>query len=84
MAQHSILIIGGGGYLGVPVAREFLKQKDSFIRIAILADASKVSKFSEIQKEGMEIVIGSFTDPKSFEGMFYLHLLPNSKYLTQN
>lgn len=72
MALHSVLIIGAGGYIGSPVAHEFLKQKDSFSRVAILADASKVSKFSAIQEAGMEIVVGSFTDPKSYEGMLLL------------
>jgi len=73
MPSHSVLIIGGGGYLGNFVARAFIKQKGSFSRVAILVEASKASKFSSIQAEGMEITVGSFNDPKSFNG-----LLPTS------
>jgi len=68
MSRHSVLLIGAGGYLGVPVAREFLHQREKFDRLAILADPSKASKFDQLKNQGVEIVIGSFTDPTSFKG----------------
>ncbi|KAE9370333.1 NAD(P)-binding protein, partial [Stipitochalara longipes BDJ] len=64
----SVLIIGAGGYIGRVVAQEFLSQKSKFARVAILSDESKVGKFAEIAKGGMEVVIGSFLEPSSFKG----------------
>lgn len=69
MPLQSILLIGASGFLGPPICREFLHQKEKFARVAILADPSKVSKFSQLKDEGMEIVVGALTDSKSFTGM---------------
>jgi uncharacterized protein YbjT (DUF2867 family) len=77
MPSQSVLLIGAGGYIGRTVSQEFLSQKPKFARIAILADASKVEKFAEISKEGMEVVVGSFFEPSSFKGNLHfptLHL----------
>lgn len=47
---------------------EFIKQKSSFSRIAILSDPAKVSKFSDFTAQGIEVISGSFLDSKSYEG----------------
>lgn len=41
MSAPSILLIGAGGYLGGPVARELLANRSRFNRIAILTEESK-------------------------------------------
>lgn len=64
--QSSVLLIGASGNLGVPMVQGFLKQKSKFHRIAILAEPHKVQKFSQAQKDGMEIVVGSFLDVNSY------------------
>jgi len=68
MDSPSVLIIGASGFIGGPVLKELMQQRTSFSRVAILAEASKVHKFSDAQANGAEIVIGSFTDPSSFKG----------------
>ncbi|RFU25232.1 hypothetical protein B7463_g11094, partial [Scytalidium lignicola] len=68
MSSQSVLLIGAGGYLGRVVVKEFLNQKSKFARVAILVDPSKVNKFAEEAKSGMEVVIGSFLEPGSFKG----------------
>jgi hypothetical protein len=66
---HSVLLIGAGGSLGVHLVKEFIRQKDKFSRIAILAsDDSKRSRFAEAEKSGIDIVIGSFLDVNSYKG----------------
>lgn len=65
----SVLLIGAGGSLGVHLVKEFIHQKDKFSHIAILAsDDSKRSRFAEAEKSGIDIVIGSFLDVKSYKG----------------
>ncbi|PNP39720.1 hypothetical protein TGAMA5MH_08391 [Trichoderma gamsii] len=64
----SVLVIGAGGAFGRPLMEEFIKQKSSFSRIAILSDPAKVSKFSDFTAQGIEVISGSFLDSKSYEG----------------
>jgi len=68
MSSQSVLIIGASGYIGSVVAQEFLVQKSKFARVAILSDVSKVEKFADIARSGMEVVVGSFLEPSSFKG----------------
>ena len=68
MSSQSVLIVGASGYIGRVVAQEFLAQKSKFARVAILSAVSKVEKFVDIAKSGMEVVIGSFLEPSSFKG----------------
>jgi uncharacterized protein YbjT (DUF2867 family) len=75
MPSPSVLLIGAGGYIGRAVSKEFLSQKSKLARVAILADVSKVEKFAEISKEGMEVVVGSFFEPSSFKGKPHLSTL---------
>ena len=65
----SVLIIGAGGAFGRPLVEEFMKQKAKFSRVGILADPSKVSKFSNAAAQGIDIVPGSFLAPKAYKGM---------------
>lgn len=64
----SVLVIGAGGAFGRPLMEEFIKQKASFSRVAILSDPAKVSKFSDFTARGIEVISGSYLDPKSYEG----------------
>ncbi|KAJ7472622.1 hypothetical protein FB451DRAFT_1339488 [Mycena latifolia] len=53
----SILIIGAGGSLGLPLTR-----------VAILSDPAKAHKFTDAQENGIEVVLGSYLDFKSYAG----------------
>jgi len=64
----SVLIIGASGALGVPLIAEFQKQKSRFGRIAILSDPARANKFAGVQKDGIEVVQGSFLDFKCYQG----------------
>lgn len=64
----SVLVIGAGGAFGRPLVEEFIKQNASFSKIAILSDPAKVSKFSDFAAQGIEVISGSYLDPKSYEG----------------
>ncbi|GFP55867.1 bifunctional pinoresinol-lariciresinol reductase [Trichoderma asperellum] len=64
----SVLVIGAGGAFGRPLIEEFIKQKPLFSRVGILSDPAKVSKFSDFAAQGVEVISGSFLDPKPYEG----------------
>ncbi|KAL7920307.1 NAD(P)-binding protein [Trichoderma austrokoningii] len=64
----SVLVIGAGGAFGRPLIEEFIKQKSLFSRVGVLSDPAKVSKFSDFAAQGIDIISGSFLDPKSYEG----------------
>src|SRR5258708_6076682 len=84
MSYPSVLIIGASGYIGVPLVVEFLRQKASFARIAILTEVSKKEKFANVQEQGLELIFGSFTTPSSFKGMNPPESAPNrdlTKYI---
>ncbi|KAJ7340631.1 hypothetical protein DFH08DRAFT_783107 [Mycena albidolilacea] len=64
----SVLLIGASGALGRPLVEEFQKQRARFNRVAILADPARAHKFSEVQKNGIEVISGSFLDFKVYQG----------------
>ncbi|KAF8181970.1 hypothetical protein K438DRAFT_2168410 [Mycena galopus ATCC 62051] len=64
----SVVIIGASGTVGRPLVQEFLKNKTSFGRIAVLADPTKVSRFTDVQSQGVEVVVGSFLEANSYKG----------------
>ncbi|KAJ7057957.1 hypothetical protein C8F01DRAFT_302598 [Mycena amicta] len=68
MAPPAVLLIGAGGALGRPLVAEFQRQRARFGRVAILSDPSKVHKFSEDEKNGIEVISGSFLDFKCYQG----------------
>lgn len=69
MSTLSVLLVGASGAWGQPLVNEFVKQKHEFRRVAILARSeSYVSKFDSVKSEGIDIVVGSFLDAKSYEG----------------
>ncbi|KAH7021893.1 hypothetical protein EDB80DRAFT_877451 [Ilyonectria destructans] len=68
MSSQSVLVIGASGYIGPHITKEFLAQKSKFARIAILADPSKVSKFTQEAETEVEIVVGSFLESAPFKG----------------
>jgi uncharacterized protein YbjT (DUF2867 family) len=65
----SVLIIGASGVVGRPLVQEFLKNKSSFASIAVLSDPTKVSRFTEVQSQGVKLVIGSFLETSSYKGI---------------
>jgi hypothetical protein len=83
MDSSSVLIIGASGYLGGPISQELMRQRSRFRRVAILADELKVHKFLDAKANGVEIIVGSFTDPTSFEGMFNISLQVTHQLQTQ-
>jgi uncharacterized protein YbjT (DUF2867 family) len=68
----SVVIIGASGTVGRPLVQEFLKNKTGFERIAVLADPTKVSRFTDVQSQGVEVVAGSFLEANSYKGYFIL------------
>ncbi|KAJ7472617.1 hypothetical protein FB451DRAFT_1089490 [Mycena latifolia] len=64
----SVLIIGASGALGRPLVAEFQKQRSHFARVGILSDPAKAHKFNNEKKNGIEVVLGSFLDFKSYHG----------------
>lgn len=76
----SVLIIGASGYLGKPMCAEFLAQRSKFKRIAILTTEEKKAKFAKVEADGLELVLGSFTDPSSFKGSYIPLKSPDAAY----
>ncbi|KAJ7760247.1 hypothetical protein DFH07DRAFT_884056, partial [Mycena maculata] len=64
----SVIIIGASGTVGRPLVQEFLKNKIAFGRIAVLADPTKVSRFTDVQSQGVEVVVSSFLEANSYKG----------------
>ncbi|KAJ6466127.1 hypothetical protein C8R47DRAFT_1235034 [Mycena vitilis] len=64
----AVLIIGASGLVGRPLVQEFLKNKTKFARIAVLADPAKVSRFTEVEAQGVEVIVGSFLEAASYQG----------------
>jgi uncharacterized protein YbjT (DUF2867 family) len=56
----SILVIGGGGFMGTAVTKELLANKDKFDKIAILADPKRAQKFDSVKSQGVNIIVGSY------------------------
>ena len=64
----SAIFVGASGNFGPAIVQALLAHKSDFDRIAILAAPEKKDKFARDKVQGMEIMLGSFTDPKSFKG----------------
>jgi hypothetical protein len=66
----SVLILGASGAFGNPLLQEFIRQKSAFKSIAVLAaNEKKAASYTWAEAEGVRIVVGSFLDSKSYEGM---------------
>ena len=69
MPPISVLLIGASGAFGQPLLQEFIRQKPSFHRIAVLAaNEEKATKFADVREQGIEVVIGSFLEATSYAG----------------
>jgi uncharacterized protein YbjT (DUF2867 family) len=69
MSTVSVLLIGASGAFGQPLLQEFIRQKPSFGRIAVLAaNDEKAAKFANVEEDGIEIVVGSFLEATSYAG----------------
>jgi uncharacterized protein YbjT (DUF2867 family) len=66
--KPSVLIIGASGSLGRPLVEEFQSQQSRFGRVAILSDPAKAHKFDAVQKNGVEVIVGSFLDFRCYQG----------------
>ena len=65
----SVLLIGAGGALGQPLLQELIRQKQAFTNIGILAASpERAGKFGWVKEKGVQIIVGSFLEPKSYEG----------------
>ena len=74
MPSVSVLLVGASGGFGQPLLEEFIRQKASFKRIAILAaDEEKATKFADARKAGIEAVVGSFLEATSYAGEYNDH-----------
>lgn len=70
MSNLSVLLIGAGGSsFGQPLVDEFIRQRQLFRKVAILArPGSSTQKFELARQGGIEIIVGSFLDPRSYQG----------------
>jgi uncharacterized protein YbjT (DUF2867 family) len=74
MSTVSVLLIGASGAFGQPLLQEFIRQKSSFKRIAVLAaNDEKAAKFANSQEEGVEVIVGSFLEATSYAGANLCH-----------
>ncbi|KAH8651242.1 hypothetical protein BX600DRAFT_387342 [Xylariales sp. PMI_506] len=70
----SILVLGPSGNVGRAICRALIESKSSFTRIAALNntdrphDAQKQAILADFQKQGMEIVPGTYNDMNVFVG----------------
>ncbi|KAJ6451092.1 hypothetical protein C8R47DRAFT_998646 [Mycena vitilis] len=64
----SVIVVGASGAVGRPLMEEFLGQKSKFGRVAVLSDPAKVARFAEIQTRGIDVIVGSFLEAKSYDG----------------
>ncbi len=64
----SVLLIGASGAFGRPLTEEFIAQLAKFEKVGILADPSKVGKFSDVAARGIQVVPGSFLDSRAYAG----------------
>jgi len=70
MSDLRVLLIGASGAWGKPLLDEFIKQKSSFARLAILARSKEhEAKFAYAKDAGIDVVVGSFLVAKSYEGI---------------
>lgn len=67
-AAPAVIVVGASGNLGPFIVQELLRQKDKFSRIAILSAPEKKGKFDTAAKSGVDIVLGSYKEAKSFQG----------------
>ena len=81
MSDLSILLVGAGGAWGTPLVEEFINQKASFKKIAILArDDIHAEKFKHAKGRGIDIAIGSFLDSKSYKGKAHLSFHSHNRH----
>jgi uncharacterized protein YbjT (DUF2867 family) len=73
-----VVIIGASGLVGRPLVQEFLKNKTRFGRIAVLSDPAKIDRFADVRKAGIEVVVGSFLEARSYTGECFPFLFPSA------
>ncbi|KAJ7472611.1 hypothetical protein FB451DRAFT_939538, partial [Mycena latifolia] len=66
--KGSLIVIGAGGSLGHPLVEETQRQKSRFAHLVILSDTAKAHKFTDVQENGIKVVLGSYLDLKSYTG----------------
>ncbi|GKZ34365.1 hypothetical protein AbraIFM66950_004596 [Aspergillus brasiliensis] len=68
IAAPAVIVVGASGNLGPFIVQELLRQKAKFSRIAILSAPEKKGKFDNAAKSGIDIVLGSYKEAKSYQG----------------
>lgn len=68
MTKPSVLIIGASGSVGRPLVDEFVNKLDHFSKVGILSSPLSAHKFESDKSRGIQVVVGSFTDPTSYGG----------------
>lgn len=64
----AVIVVGASGNLGPFIVKELLKQKAKFSRIAILSAPEKKGKFETAAKSGIDVVLGSYKEARSYQG----------------
>ncbi|KAK9320862.1 hypothetical protein V1517DRAFT_340361 [Lipomyces orientalis] len=64
----AVIVVGAGGNLGPSVVRALLAHRGDFRSVAILAAPEKKVKFVDFESQGMELVLGDYTDSNSYKG----------------
>lgn len=77
----TVLVIGASGSMGSLVMKEFINHRSSFGRVGVLTDPAKESKFAQLKEQGFDVILGSYTDPASYEGKRRTHHASKSHML---
>jgi uncharacterized protein YbjT (DUF2867 family) len=64
----SVIVVGASGNFGPSIVQALISYKSSFNRIAILSAPEKKDKFTKYESQGVEIILGSYTEASSFKG----------------
>lgn len=67
----SVIVVGASGNFGPAIVQALISHKASLNRIAILSAPEKKDKFAKYELEGVEVVLGSYTDATSYKGTEY-------------
>jgi hypothetical protein len=64
----SLIVVGASGNFGPFIVQALISHKAFFNRIAILSSPEKTAKFTKYESQGVDIVVGNYTDATSYEG----------------
>jgi len=64
----SVIVVGASGNFGPSIVQALISHKASLNRVAILSAPEKKDKFTKYESQGIEVVVGSYTDASSYKG----------------